>query len=758
MLDDEYRYANARHYVSIPKSNKDKIKGKKNNMQKQSELIFKWGEKFSKLTNLYELFHFEKLDEKEFSDTCAVYLYSNGYFKNIEIFTIFDDKYDSVLQLKKKYEEAAYSVKVVSYRSLQEAHDKLYAGFFDLEKTIKRFKCEYQNYCDQQTKKLSTAAENIQYEYIHGDFYQNGNIVDNQDIVALVGNEMLKEEAKLIIIEAAAGMGKTSSSYEIFNYILQNHKQGSLTIPVLIELTKNRTARIFRHVIDDEIYRNFTGLNRDLVITEIKNGNIPLIIDGFDELISKQQKAEDDEDQGNAQTMLDTIAELLTNDSAARIVLTSRKSTIFTGDLFEKWRDDKIGGISVQRYEILTPTVDKWLNYQRMEILHRKRISLDSLENPVLLAYLKYADIDTIENLDGQQSIVDIYFTSLLSRERARQDLNLSVEEQKDIFTHLAKEFVNYGIIAEESSFIKDLFLEEILKNNIDDYMERYTRYETKPLDDEEFAMKLVRHALMDRIKPKSNKIGFINEFVFGTFIAEALIQKILNEDSDGLLDPQYISMATSAFAVEQIEKREKLYDTIKEIISLLDAKERLNIETTLLRKIAHNYNDEYFERFAFQDIDFCSNKFNNCTFSLCLFKKCRINISSFVNCNFINCNFYDVELEESINNENCTSYFSGCIGSEIFTDKAVVEIQKQEDENSKYKKIVLENFWNPGKPKADSRRSTSAIFRGTPSQNRHLMAVAIDTLMRDGYISFSNDYYQLNHDKMAEIRSILGR
>lgn len=225
MLDDEYRYANARHYVSFPKSNKDKIKGKKNDMQKQSELICRWGEKFSKLTNLYELFHFEKLDEKEFSDTCAVYLYSNGYFKNIEIFTIFDDKYDSVLQLKKKYEEAAYSVKVVSYRSLQEAHDKLYAGFFDLEKTIKRFKCEYQNYCDQQTKKLSTAAENIQYEYIHGDFYQNGNIVDNQDIVALVGNEMLKEEAKLIIIEAAAGMGKTSSSYEIFNYILQNHKQ-----------------------------------------------------------------------------------------------------------------------------------------------------------------------------------------------------------------------------------------------------------------------------------------------------------------------------------------------------------------------------------------------------------------------------------------------------------------------------------------------------------------------------------------------------
>ena len=726
-------------------------------MQKKKALISEWGENFSKLTNLYELFHFEKLDEKEFTNVCVVYLYNSGYFKNIEIFTILNEKHPSVLHLRKKYEDASYSVKVVAYKSLKEAHDKLYEGFFDLERTIKRFQCEYNNYCAQQTKNLSNLADNAQYEYIHGDFYQNGNIVENQDIVSLVGNEMLQGEAKLIIIEAAAGMGKTSSSYEIFNYILQHRAKDSLTIPLLIELTKNRTARIFRHVIDDEIHRNFTGLNRDLVMKEIRNGNIPLIIDGFDELISKQQKAEEDDEQGNAQTMLDTIAELLTSDSAARVILTSRKSTIFTGDLFEAWRDDKIEGINVHRYEILTPTVDKWLDYDRMEILRRKNITLDSLENPVLLASLKYADIESIERIDGQQSVVDIYFTKLLEREHNRQDLNLSVMEQKDIFTHLAKESVGYEIVSEESAFIKEIFLQEILQEHIDEYMGRYARCETKPLDNEEFAMKLVRHALMDRVKPNSNKIGFINEFVFGTFIAEALIRGILDENNEGLLDPKYISMATSAFAVERVEKREKLYNAMKEIVSLLDTKKQLTIETTLLRKVARNYSEEYFERFVFQDTDFTSNEFVNCAFSLCVFKKCKINIALFKNCSFINCNFYDVEVEEPLD-KIYTSYFSGCVGNEIFADAEIMEAPEEDDKNRKYKKIVLENFWNPGKPKADSRRSASAIFRGTPSQDRQLMTIAIDSLVKEGYMSFGNDYYQLNHDKMAEIMTILGR
>lgn len=47
---------------------------------------------------------------------------------------------------------------------------------------------------------------------------------------------------------------------------------------------------MFRYVLLDEIDRKFTTLSSDLVIAEIRNGNVPLVIDGFDELISRSNK------------------------------------------------------------------------------------------------------------------------------------------------------------------------------------------------------------------------------------------------------------------------------------------------------------------------------------------------------------------------------------------------------------------------------------------------------------------------------------
>ena len=64
-----------------------------------------------------------------------------------------------------------------------------------------------------------------------------------------------------------------------------------------------------------------------------------MIIDGFDELLSKShddvQSDLSDSDEKTAQTMLSTIAQLLEEKSCAKIVLTSRKSSIFAGKLFE---------------------------------------------------------------------------------------------------------------------------------------------------------------------------------------------------------------------------------------------------------------------------------------------------------------------------------------------------------------------------------------------------------------------------------------
>ena len=53
------------------------------------------------------------------------------------------------------------------------------------------------------------------------------------------------------------------------------------------ELARNRSANIFKYILLDEINIEYPTLNLELVTKEIKNGRIPLIIDGFDELIIK---------------------------------------------------------------------------------------------------------------------------------------------------------------------------------------------------------------------------------------------------------------------------------------------------------------------------------------------------------------------------------------------------------------------------------------------------------------------------------------
>ena len=86
-------------------------------------------------------------------------------------------------------------------------------------------------------------------------------------------------------MEAAAGYGKTCTVYEIINSLLSSEK---VQVPLFVELSKNRNARLFRYVLQDEIDKKFTQLSSAVVIREIKTGRIPLIIDGFDELIEQK--------------------------------------------------------------------------------------------------------------------------------------------------------------------------------------------------------------------------------------------------------------------------------------------------------------------------------------------------------------------------------------------------------------------------------------------------------------------------------------
>ena len=78
----------------------------------------------------------------------------------------------------------------------------------------------------------------------------------------------------------------------------------------------------------------FLDLNSNLVKAEVQNGNVPIILDGFDELLHRTNE----NTYENTEPMLSTIGELLKKH--AKIILTTRRTAIFDGDEFHNWMDE----------------------------------------------------------------------------------------------------------------------------------------------------------------------------------------------------------------------------------------------------------------------------------------------------------------------------------------------------------------------------------------------------------------------------------
>jgi hypothetical protein len=213
----------------------------------------------------------------------------------------------------------------------------------------------------------------------------------------------------LIIVEAAAGFGKTSTAYELLNTystVTENFR------PFLMELSKDRTASNFRYLLLSQIEQNFDILlKNDIVIYNIKQGRIPLIIDGFDELLSKDlDDGAMDAKFSDVETMLSTIADLLTDKS--KVILTTRKTAIFSGENFADWIYQKIDDkydFDVIRYQLDNPSIENWLTPERYKMIPQN--VANSLSNPVLLSYLRYIDNNEFGKVvNAPFTLVNSYF------------------------------------------------------------------------------------------------------------------------------------------------------------------------------------------------------------------------------------------------------------------------------------------------------------------------------------------------------------
>lgn len=702
-----------------------------------------------KIIELYTLYEFTVEDKQT---DFIVFHHNKGYFNNIEI-VLLSDNFD-INTIKKQYEDVGFSITVKKFTSFEEIHQKLFDGFFKLEYTKKKIKTNHAQFCQMQTAKRIIAEE---YKYIECEYTLNYE-PSSEELTSFIINQINNEDnSNLIIIEAAAGYGKTCLSYQMLYALSESYDK---KIPLLAELSKNRKASIFRYVLLSEIDANFSGLKYELVEKEILNGNIILIIDGFDELLSKaieKQIETNNEQIKDAQTMLDTIANFLTGKSKSKIILTSRKSSIFTGEVFDNWIEKRQLTCSIDRIQLGQPNPVKWVGKEKAIFLKENMSELYSIVNPILL--------DTIRNIDNEKlttlsndDVIENYFDNLLSREKERQALIMSKEEQIDTMQKLAAQFVEFDISSEEPKCLSEI-LGLILEDKLDDYVEKYKEQvhvneEALP-SKEEFLSKLVHHAFLDRISINKSNIGFINEFIFGWLIGEAIINNILNSSNAAY---KYLDIATTAFSVRNEEKRLSFYEKIERCLDKLDEEQRLYLESKLLCHASKNYSMTTFdslifnERFVFRK----EERFTNCSFYNCTFKNCRLSLNSFEECQFINCVFYCIDFidESEIDNQ---LIFVSCNGHGEFSEKASV-YKSNNEEGKDYKKILLEQFWKIGRRNAEPRCGKNTVYRGIPKNDIRYIDEALTELVTSGLIKKLSVCYELNFSRIDEIKAILGR
>jgi hypothetical protein len=703
---------------------------------------------------LFELYKRYGLDKASETQNTAVFTYSNGYFNNAEIVSFGECK-ENKNKLLNEYRLLGFATRIVEFNSIEEMHKHLFNGFFTVVASNKRLQQEYSGFCLLQSEKLfnpnSSNTVKAQYEYVE-PIYVWGNQLTKRNLIDKVQNQLLSEGPQLVILEAAAGFGKTCASYELINRISEEGKQ---IAPIFMELSKNRKATLFRYVLLDEIDKKFTTLSSELVLYEIKNGNVPLIIDGFDELISRSNKLIDSSGQienDDVQTMLDTIAELYDDKSNAKVILTSRKSSIFTGESFKMWQEDKLQKCNITRVAIEEPTVIDWIGYEKSEALKSRNIPLASITNPILLAFLKNMTVEDFnEQCNDIENVINYYFNSLLERERERQSLRLKVEEQYDIMTKLAKEMLEFDISSEESSFIKDLLV-EINKNSYKEFKERYFLVEERPTE-EEFAAKLAGHALLNRISPNKNEVGFINDFVFGILITNNIINSKIKINE---ISSRHIDIACTSTSVRSIDVRSKLYNFISLYSNQFNYEELLNIDLKLKKDIMRNYENHYFANISFgADIEFVNEyHFSNCSFNNCTFNGCKINTSTFHECGFYECYFYNLEIKNNTK-ENCRLIFAGCHGYELFSKLASIEVSEESDKN--YEKIILEIFWNKGRY-SKIKVHQQNILKKVNADERDKILDTLTSLRRDGILFKDGQYWVLNSERIKDIRGKLGK
>lgn len=687
------------------------------------------------IDNLYMRYGYS-LNKNLSNNQVRVYTLNKGVYFGADIVPI--TKGADIQNALKQLSDSGYACRLKEFTSIKQAEIFLFDSFFHSSQLTERLQNRYKNF----TNNLSNILK-VPYEYIPASYIlENEEFKPEKNIIDSVLDKLVLDGAQLIIIEAAAGYGKTCTSYEIINKVSLNIKSLS---PIFTELSRDRRAAIFKHILQDVIVNEFHSLlDEKLVIHEIQSGKIPLIIDGFDELLSKEQ------DKANTQfeqveTMLSTIGELLSKN--AKIIITGRKTAIFSGDSFMNWIDSNPNDFTVNRYLLNPPRVEDWLSPYKVEKIKENDIPIQHISNPVLLAFLRsLSEPNFNSSIATPNKIVDRYFDSILDREQERQQLNIEPTDQLIIFRRLAAAMIEFDITSDSKDWIKELLIDKNF-DLLEKVRKSYPISSRPSLD--ELTNTLSNHALLDRKGNKDN-VGFINDFIFGTFIGQILVdsQNHLNQKPS----KHMIELSSTAFQFQSQGKRDKLYSKVVKLVSF-SPQEKLIIEYLLKDDICSRFSNASFNDFSLSKVTFSnSNQFDTCVFANCTFEDIVFNNksfhdTSFVNCVFKNCSYINNTTYSSILLINCNDYDCGFIESVERNNNE--ELNEKEEDDTEF---ILKKFIDSAKrPK---HRKLSIIIKESLNQGRSNTSKKINSLRNENLIKINGDNAFLTEAGIQRVNS----
>ncbi|WP_137818404.1 hypothetical protein [Pseudomonas sp. 2FG] len=699
------------------------------------------------LAKIYNQYGFEAAKCRE--DGIYVFTIRSGHFHNADIVKIGDVGDEE--KVFDEFKRSGYACKIRKYQNTEAVEKELFKGFFSVDSTKSRLEKEYDKHAEAITK---IHSDNGTYSYINSKYTINEK-QGEWDVVNEIYSRLASRKPILFLVEAAAGFGKTCTAFELLKKItnLSDDK-----VPLFSELSRNRQAKIFRYVLLDEIDRSFPLLSSALVRSEIQNGNVPVILDGFDELLH-QSKNKESEGYDNTEPMLETIGELL--KKSAKVILTTRRTAIFDGDEFHNWVETHNDDFEIYRIRISEPTINDWIPLSRLDELRRLSFPIERLNNPVLLSYIRcITDQDFLEVIDTPDLIVEKYFNSMLERERKRQDLRVLPNDQYKILKHIAKDMIALDYTSESRDYISDL-IADAFSELLDNARKQYPADERPTLD--ELVTKLAGHALLDRSADDGQGIGFVNEFVLGNFCSELIMEETSGE---WVGNSRFVEPSVVAAMPRSQHRREKLWRALKFFLEFLPAKEKLSYTIDLTGKADIELSDNTIESLEINNVELGkSYEVRNYLFIGCTFTNTTIYTDRLINVTFVNCKFYNCKIDKQGNNGEIFT-----LGCHSDSTEFLSELSKADDipngsnldqiEALKAEIYVLEKFWPKGRPTFTKHRPIKGICANNNTFRQDQILSAISALKNKQYL-FEGDkisFLELNMIFIPEIKTLLGK